>query len=178
MTKTARGFTLIELLVVIAIIGLLSSVVLASLNTARAKARDALRISEVKELQTALAFYYIDNGAYPIVPGGGYAEIWSTEATWNTTSILKTALVPKYISKLPVDPKNTGGPSWANGFSYTYSTYSVGGSPILGTQYDLTVRLEMPNSIACPSRSWPILTDPADSWCSYNGSNGYMMADH
>ena len=53
-----KGFTLIELLVVIAIIGVLASVVLASLNTARAKARDARRISDFKAMQTALAFYF------------------------------------------------------------------------------------------------------------------------
>ncbi len=47
---TNKGFTLIELLVVIAIIGLLSSVVLASLNTARGKARDAKRVAELSSL--------------------------------------------------------------------------------------------------------------------------------
>lgn len=178
MTSRARGFTLIELLVVVSIIGLLSAIVLGSLNTARAKARDALRIIELGELKKALAIYYADNGAYPIVPGGGYAEIWSTQSIWNTTSILRTALVPKYISKVPVDPNNTGGTAWSGGFSFTYSTYGVAGSPTLGTQYDLTARLEKTNSIACPSHNWPILTDPSDNWCNYNGSTGYMMADH
>jgi prepilin-type N-terminal cleavage/methylation domain-containing protein len=60
-----KGFTLIELLVVVAIIGLLSSVVLASLNTARSKARDAARLTQMKQLQLALEFYHDDFGVYP-----------------------------------------------------------------------------------------------------------------
>lgn len=60
-----KGFTLIELLVVVAIIGLLSSVVLISLNTARSKARDAKRIADVNMLGKALEIYYNDNASYP-----------------------------------------------------------------------------------------------------------------
>jgi len=56
--KTKKGFTLIELLVVVSIISLLSSIVLASLNTARAKARDARRKSDLNEIRTALEFYF------------------------------------------------------------------------------------------------------------------------
>ncbi len=60
--KFKNGFTLIELLVVIAIIGVLSTVVLASLNTARARARDSARISNIKQVQSALAMYHSENG--------------------------------------------------------------------------------------------------------------------
>lgn len=62
---TQRGFTLIELLVVIAIIGILSSVVLASLNDARLKSRDAKRIADIKQIQLALELYFDSNNAYP-----------------------------------------------------------------------------------------------------------------
>ncbi len=60
-----RGFTLIELLVVIAIIGILSSVVLVSLQSSRAKARDAKRIADIGAIQTALALYYDSHNQYP-----------------------------------------------------------------------------------------------------------------
>jgi len=61
-----RGFTLIELLVVIAIIGLLASIILASLSGARAKARDARRASDLHDFQEALELYVSDRGHYPI----------------------------------------------------------------------------------------------------------------
>ena len=59
-----RGFTLIELLVVIAIIGILSSVVLASLNTARSRGNDAKIESQLKNMQSAMALYQTGAGNY------------------------------------------------------------------------------------------------------------------
>ena len=54
-TSTSYGFTLIELLVVIAIIGLLASIILASLNTAQQKGRDARRVSDLQEIAQQIA---------------------------------------------------------------------------------------------------------------------------
>jgi prepilin-type N-terminal cleavage/methylation domain-containing protein len=60
-----RGFTLIELLVVIAIIGILSSLILTSVNTAKQKSRDVERINDVKQIQIALEYYFDKYGVYP-----------------------------------------------------------------------------------------------------------------
>ena len=64
MKKQSRGFTLIELLVVIAIIGILSSVVLASLSTARNKGADAAAMSEINNIRAQAAIYYDTTQSY------------------------------------------------------------------------------------------------------------------
>jgi len=78
-SNTTRGFTLIELLVVIAIIGMLSSTILASLNSARAKGRHARRLSDLKQLQTAFEMYYNDNNKYPSYSGSKEIDDMKTE---------------------------------------------------------------------------------------------------
>ena len=106
--KAHRGFTLIELLVVISIIGLLSSIILASLNSARAKARDARRVSDLKQVAIALALFYDDHGSYPVADcgsGSTPSSHWANQQAayldcWNS---LQTDLSP-YLRKLPVDP--------------------------------------------------------------------------
>src|SRR3989338_10751812 len=63
--KKQKGFTLIELLVVIAIIGLLSTLAVVALSSARQKARDAKRVGDVKQLQTSLELFFNENNQYP-----------------------------------------------------------------------------------------------------------------
>lgn len=103
----SRGFTLIELLIVIAIIGLLSSVVLASLNSARKKARDARRISDMKQMMLALEMYYDKFTQYPDSDNAGCGG-WDTPENGTFISpLVDMGFLPVNL-KDPVSDSNCG----------------------------------------------------------------------
>lgn len=112
LNKKQKGFTLIELLVVIAIIGVLASVVLASLNSARSKARDAKRRQDMKQLQLALEFYRDKYGYYPPIVGGKQNSCYSSgvnsDIPGSWSSSLQPLVTDGFIPSLPVDPLNNG----------------------------------------------------------------------
>lgn len=95
-----RGFTLIELLVVIAIIGVLASIVLASLNNARRKSRDARRITDIKQIQLALELYF--DGESSVYPTS------STTCDGTTLYGLQALATEGYIPQVPRDPLSSG----------------------------------------------------------------------
>jgi prepilin-type N-terminal cleavage/methylation domain-containing protein len=118
--KKQKGFTLIELLVVIAIIGLLSTLAVVALNNARQKSRDAKRISDIKQIQTALELYYNDENGYPASLG--------TDIEGPTSGVTYMNIVPE--NPTPVD-----------GCTITDYTYTLQGS---GASYSLTYCLGGP----------------------------------
>jgi len=71
------GFTLLELIVVIAIISILSTIGINSFTAAQRRSRDAKRMTDIREIQTALEQYYSICGyLYPtLIPGGFYNSI-------------------------------------------------------------------------------------------------------
>lgn len=142
--QSLKGFTLIELLVVISIIGILSSFAVVSLNSARNKARDALRKADMTQMRTAINLYYDENDKYPI------CGVWDINAAdfgagvqagsncYNT--ILGTALTAgarPYLGQLPKDPKNpTNNSAVDTIYIYRYVSKSD------GSEYALVYRVE------------------------------------
>lgn len=109
MSKTStRGFTLIELLVVIAIIGVLAAIVLASLNSARVKSRDARRITDTNELVTALNLLYDTEGKFPC----------HTYQPSDDQNFIKPLVTKGYIPAIPRDPLN-------GQYLYYYTSFST-----------------------------------------------------
>ncbi len=97
-SKFPTGFTLIELLVVIAIIGILATIVLVSLNTARAKARDARRSTDIHQIALAMEMYYYNQkpASYPVA------------LPTNDTTVIPSGstLLAPFMGVAPIDPLN------------------------------------------------------------------------
>lgn len=92
-----KGFTLIELLVAIGILAILSTLVMANINSARSRGRDAKRKADLNQVKTALRLYYNDNQSYPAdddaggINGAGWGSQWTVSGNI-------------YMNKLPQDP--------------------------------------------------------------------------
>jgi type II secretion system protein G len=161
-----KGFTLLELLVVIAIIGVLASIVMASLNSARSKARDAKRFQDLKQLQIAVESYYSQNGVYP----GSSIGTARTGAESNGCGpvgywcILESELAP-FMSKLPRDPLGN-----QNQYIFNYK-YNLNNNP--NSYYGIGFFPENPNSFQL-DRAGFVSVGNLPSYCAnkYSGSNG------
>jgi len=150
------GFTLIELLVVIAIISLLSSIIMASVSSAREKARDSKRISDIRQVQIAIDLYYDENGQYPTPDFDGCGG-WDIG---NNTLPFLNGKLNGIMDNPPNDPIATGNCSGYRYYRYNAGTsgcdVSNGSFYVLGITEMETSGMPHPYSPgwSCPGRDW------------------------
>ncbi|MCK9439130.1 MAG: prepilin-type N-terminal cleavage/methylation domain-containing protein [Patescibacteria group bacterium] len=108
MKTTKKAFTLIELLVVIAIIGVLATLAVVALQQARQNARDAKRMADMKQVQTALELFFNENGRYP------------TTEEWNSGSISSPSSTEPFMYSIPSAPTPADGDCLDEDNSYSY----------------------------------------------------------
>ena len=146
-------------MVVISIIGLLSSIILASLNAARAKAQDAQRLQSIRQIQTALELYFHTYGRYPssnsCLPAGDYAPSPNTGwcnsvnanggSQWIKNSFVATPPIPnnlsEFISSIPKDPVNNAVACTSGAQNYGFCYFSSSSYQPQNQGYWLTFRL-------------------------------------
>lgn len=158
-----RGLTLVELLIVIAIIGIIASVVLNSLGSAKSKARDSERISDFNQIRNAVELFYATYERYPITAD---ASTW--DGRWqNFSTCLETGegcgfatsnYVP-VLNKVPQDPQDDPNTLSDSDPTYYYGLPSACGA---GAAYRLAVNLE---------HSHPVLNNDLDG-SFYNNNSG------
>lgn len=93
---------MVELLVVLAVIGILSSIVFASMSQARATARDKKRVTDLAQIQLALKLYQTQNGHYPKEADGFSGPSGGGICTDCTNKISEE--IRKYMGTVPEDP--------------------------------------------------------------------------
>ncbi len=137
MKTNRKGFTIIELLVSVGIIAILTAIITANFATAKAKSRDAKRVSDIAQLQLALELYFDRCSQYPqLSTGSANNYLMSLSAANGCPSGISLA---SFISKLPTPPT-------AGDYRYAVNNYDPANlTTYAPTDYVLRATLEGQN---------------------------------
>lgn len=113
-----RAFTLIELLVVIAIIAILAAILFPVFAQAKAAAKKASDLAQIKQIGTGVQIYLSDNDdTYPLVTVGTYGNTWDGHVRWSGNEVTMPYIKSGGIFRSPGDSATLGGiPSWLNDY--------------------------------------------------------------
>jgi general secretion pathway protein G len=140
-STSQKGFTLIELLVVIAIIGLLSTLAVVALNSARQKSRDSKRVADIKQVQTALELFYADQNGYPVASGVVLGDATDATEVLCTSGFEDAATGcgsgTTYMGLVPSAPTPEDGSCVTAENEYTYTATDTGSG--VAATYSLTL---------------------------------------
>ncbi len=161
-TSSNRGFTLIELLVVISIIGLLSSIVLASLKTARDKATQGAIKASLTSIRNEMELYYLSNSHYGLSPVS--TSIVSCTGT-NAGGGFSSGNLPAIISSI----YRNGGQS-----SNTICSFDVSGAGTQAQKWSFSTQYKDGGQICIDSTSGRIQGGVGDD---YQAGNGICASD-
>ncbi len=157
--QNKKGFTLIELLVVIAVIGLLASVVMVSLNSARGKARDARRIADFKSIATALYLFY---DTYGYMPSNYNPCCGAAEGSTYYNQSMQELVSAGFLGSIPRSPTGTD-----------YAYYNYGANNTVGALLVTTLEAAPNTTTGIPPscRPW----SPGQNWCDQNNNKAYCL---
>lgn len=159
-----RGFTLIELLVVIAIIGILSTIVLVSLNSARAKARDIKKRADFQSISTVLVMYYDKYNTMPPnpVPGTEVCDGGPNQAQYD--QLMTNFINDRFLGQIPRTPG--GG---------TYCYYNYGSGNTTGALLVTTLEAAPSTTTGIPPscRPWGV----GLNWCDQSSTKSYCICN-
>lgn len=107
MQSFRKAFTLLEVLIVIAVFGLLATLAVLSLNSARASLRDAQRQSDISVLRAGLNQYWLSRATYPVSDGVSLGQAGTNTDQLSSAGFTASgdSATPVYLQRVPVGPK-------------------------------------------------------------------------